>query len=218
MNDTRAFLFRRRLRQPVDQLVHRRDRAGLGRAILFGPAADLALEIVTRLAVFAEASGDMVDRVEMGQCRIRRVIDRGAIRLVEIGQERIPEDPAFHEIHHIEFRADDLAVHAQALHGRGREARRPQLAHHLELTVHGVGRGQELARRLAPQDIALFRRGELVGRVGLPALELADGQRPGIAVHMLRHPRGKGTFIEGEGIGDLFGAGELFVDLAHSLR
>jgi hypothetical protein len=41
-----------------------------------------------------------------------------------------------------------------------------------------VGRGQQLARRLAAQDVARARRGQEVGRVGLAAPELADAERP----------------------------------------
>jgi hypothetical protein len=47
---------------------------------------------------------------------------------------------------------------------------------HPVLALDGMGRGQELARRLAPQDVSARGRGEAVGGVGLAALELGDLQ------------------------------------------
>jgi hypothetical protein len=48
--------------------------------------------------------------------------------------------------------------------------------------------GQQLPGRLAAQHIGALGRDQFVGRVGLAALELLDGQRAAIALHFARHP------------------------------
>ncbi len=60
-------------RQPVDQPVHRVDVLGLRRLVLLAPAADLAREIVARLAEVLEPDRAIVDR-----CGARR--SRGSSR------------------------------------------------------------------------------------------------------------------------------------------
>ena len=156
--------------------------------------------------------------MQVGQRGIGRIIDGRTVVFGEIRQERVPENPARNEIHDVKFRTDDVTIHAQPVHARCRKPGRTQLAHDLELTVHGMGRGQQLARRLAAQDIGVVRRGQLVGRVGLAALELADREGTGKTGDLVFHPGRQCRLVEGERVGDLFGTGELFVDLAHSLR
>jgi hypothetical protein len=46
-------------------------------------------------------------------------------------------------------------------------------------------RGQQLARGLAPQRVALARGGDAIGRIGLPALELLDRHRPAESLDLL---------------------------------
>ena len=47
-----------------------------------------------------------------------------------------------------------------------------------------MGRGQQLARRLASQNVPAASGGEPIGGVGLAAGELLDFQRAGIAFHV----------------------------------
>jgi hypothetical protein len=82
-------------------------------------------------------------------------------------------------------------VHAQGIGLGDGEVRLVQARDHLELAVDGVGAGQQLARRLAAQDVLLGRRDQLVGRVRLAALELAHLQRPGIALDIGLQPGGQ---------------------------
>src|SRR3546814_16307917 len=57
---------------------------------------------------------------------------------------------------------------------------------------------QQLSRRLAAQHIGASRRHQLVGGVGLPALELLDRQRPLKARHMIGHPAAERRLVKGE--------------------
>ena len=146
------------------------------------------------------------------------VVDGAAFGLVEVGQERVPEDPALDKIHDVEFGPDDVALHAQPVHDRGREALATQCLHDAEFAINRVGRGQQLARRLAAQDIGLARRDQLVGRVGLSALELLDLERSGKPVDMGGHPLGQRRLVKGQRIHDRFGTGEAVVNLTHGFR
>ena len=81
MHDRGALLFGGSLRQPLDQLVHLAHGVGFRGPVLFGPATDLALEIIARLAVFAQAGSGIVHRVQLGERGIGGVIDGGALVL-----------------------------------------------------------------------------------------------------------------------------------------
>ena len=50
-------------RQPFDEVFHCLDVLGLGGSVLFDPAADLALNVVTRLAKTSEPNRLIVDAV-----------------------------------------------------------------------------------------------------------------------------------------------------------
>jgi hypothetical protein len=70
-----------------------------------------------------------------------------------------------------------------------------------------VGAGQQLARRLAAQDVLPGRRDQLVGRVGLAALELADLQRAGIALDIGFQPGRQPGLVDGVARVDGLGSG-----------
>ena len=76
------------------------------------------------------------------------------------------------------------------------KARPGKPGQHLGLPFDGMRALQELARWLAPQDIGSVRRHQLVGRIGLPALELFDMKRSGIAVDIRPHPEVERIDIE----------------------
>jgi hypothetical protein len=52
---------------------------------------------------------------------------------------------------------------------------------------------------------------ELVGRIGLAALELQDGQRPLVTLDMLAHPAIEARLVDAMTLLDFLGAREFFV-------
>src|SRR5687768_10450265 len=64
---------------------------------------------------------------------------------------------------------------------------------------------QQLARRLAAQDVGAARRIDAVGRVRLAALELADADRPGEAGDLLAHPTFEPRFVETKTLRNVLG-------------
>ena len=82
-----------------------------------------------------------------------------------------------HVAHQIEHAADDRIVRAQVQRLRDRYRAAAQGVQHAELTVDGMCRSEQLARRFAPQHVAARRRLDQVGRIGLPAPELRRRRR-----------------------------------------
>ncbi len=211
MHHRDAPLLRHRPRQPFDQLVHLRDHVGLGGAILLGPAIDLAGEIVARLAEVAEA-----DLLRIVAVQLRQHLDlvgehRAPLVRRQVRQGRIPEHPALLHRHDVEGRPDHGVVHAQRVGARDREALLVKRGDDAVLAVHRMRRRQQLAERLAAQHVGTAGRVEPVGRVRLAALELQDGQRPGIAFDMLAHPRVERNVIDPMTFLDGLGAGKVGV-------
>src|SRR5207249_5153928 len=91
---------------------------------------------------------------------------------------------------------------------RDRKALRMERADDAELAIDRMRGWEQLARRLAAQHVATRGRLEKIGRIGLPALELAHAQRR----REIRQARGEKGFeprgIERERAGDFFGAGK----------
>ena len=206
-NPRRSFR-RQTLRQPVDQPVHFRDRIDLGSPILFGPPPDLTREIVARLAVVGEPDLRRIEFMQIGERIGLGVEDGAALGRLHPGQFQIPQNPALDLVHDIEHRADHAIVRAQSIGPRDRIALLVERRGHRELPVHGMGRGQQHARRLPPQHIGRARRRQLIGRVRLAALELADGQRPGIALDVGGHPGVQRRLVEPVAGIDLAGSGK----------
>ena len=69
------------------------------------------------------------------------------------GKLRLPEYPSRDELHDVEGCADDCVVLAQRIGFGDRHIGVLQGRDHLVLAVDGVGRGQQLARGLAPQGV-----------------------------------------------------------------
>ena len=84
-----------------------------------------------------------------------------------------------------------------------REAGAAERRDHPIFAVDGMGAGQQLAGRLAAQHVGAGGRDELVGRVGLAALELLDGERPGEAVDVGRQPLLEFGAVEAMRVADL---------------
>ena len=183
--------------QPVDQPVHRGDPAGLDVAeILFRPAADLALEIIARLAIVAEADRLRIEAVELGDRRVHRVEIGGSVGRVRLGKARLPDDPPLHHGHYVKGGADDALILAQGERFGDREALTTECGDHPIFAIHGMGAREQLAGRLAPQHIGAVRRDQLVGGVGLPPLELLDAQRAREALHLPLHPLFQPSYVE----------------------
>ncbi len=68
--------------------------------------------------------------------------------------------------------------------------------------------GSSLPGGLRRMTYFLRGRDELVGRVGLAALELADGERALVALDIRFHPRGEFRLVELVAVGDVLGAAE----------
>ena len=110
-----------------------------------------------------------------------------------------------HAIHEVERRADDPVVLAQGERARHRETRLPQRGDDPVLPVHGVRRGQELARGLAAQHVLPAASRDMIGRVGLATPELAHFERAAEALHVLAHVTLKRARVESVGFADLGG-------------
>ena len=66
---------------------------------------------------------------------------------------------------------------AEQAHGGDRDGAAGERGLDTVFAVHGMGGGQQRARRLLAQHILGARRVQVEGGVGLAALELADGER-----------------------------------------
>ena len=165
-------------RQPLDQAVHRLDRLGDRGQVLLGPAADLALEVVARLAVVGQADAAPTStRVQRGDHAVHLVVDRARGRPVE---RRAATGPTARGRRRTPSRRrrgrSPLSSSHSSVHLRHRHAGAGQRAHHRELALDRVRRRQQLGRRagLGAHHVGARRRDQLVGRVRLAALELLD--------------------------------------------
>ena len=172
--DERGGVVARQVRgQPLDQPLHRLEPLGLRGAVLRGPAVDLPAEVIAGLAVVAEADRCVVHRVQARQHVVHRVVDGRPLDGTDTGQLRVREHAAVHAVHHVERGADDAVVLAQRVGARHRHRGAAQRGDHAVLAVDGVGGGQQLARRLAPQHELATAGGEVIRRIGLPAAKLS---------------------------------------------
>jgi hypothetical protein len=132
------------------------------------------------------------------------------------GQGLVPQHAALHALHDVEGAADDGLVLAQRVHARHGHGGGSQAAHHGELPLNGVGRGQQLGHRagFGAHHIALARGDELVGGVGLPALEHLDAQGAFETVEVFLQPGAECGGVESVLLGDSAGADEM-VEIAH---
>ena len=120
---------------------------------LVGPACDLPLEVTGALGRVAQADGVDVDRVD-GAEHTDEVLASGA-RLVgrQVREHaRVVGHEPVQAAHHVERRAEDLDVVAEAEHLRDGYVRVAQRIEVAELARHVVGRWQERADRWAADD------------------------------------------------------------------
>ena len=202
--------------EPVDDRIHVLVAPGkLVLAVLARPAPDLSREVIARLAIVAKADRLGIEAVQLGDGLVHRIEDRRALLVRNAGHSRIPEDAPLDHLHHVEPGADHRVIGAQPVDLGHREARRVQCAEHLGLALDRVSALEQLARRLAPQDVAARRGDQLVGRVGLPALELLDLHRPGIVRDIRLQPALDSGLVEGKTLAHRGGAGIGFDNAGH---
>src|SRR5262249_13349619 len=93
------------------------------------------------------------------------------------GHVRLPDHAALDVSHDIEWRAGDGGIVAIDERRGDREALGVERADHAELAVDRVRGGEQLARRLSPQNVAASGCLQKIGGIGLAALELPHGER-----------------------------------------
>ena len=169
------------------QPLHGLDLLCFGRAVLLGPAMDLAGEVVAGPAVVAEADGAGVHGVQAREHEVHRVEERGALGRSHSGQVRLDHEPAVHVLHDVERGADDVRVLAERIGPWHRDVGAPERGDDAVLAVHRMRRRQELARRLAPEHVLAARRLEVVRGTGLAAVELPHGDGTAEPLDVLAH-------------------------------
>ncbi len=185
---------------------------------MLAPAADLAVKIIAGFAITGQASLSELDGVQGGDDAIHLVVNRTALRRGHAGQGLIPENAALHEFHYIESPANDGFVFAQAMHVGHRHIGAVQAAHDGELALDRMCRRQQFGHRarLGAHHVAAQRCVELVGWVGLAALEGLHRQGPGKARQVFCQPDGQGGDVKCLFFGDRLGAYEM-IKVAHGV-
>ena len=208
MHETSRPARRNMFRQPFDQALHGVDLFGFRGAILLRPALDLARDVILAAAEIGEADLRRIERMQARDGVVHGVVDRGALGRVGARHLRLPEHAAVDEAHHIKRRAGNALVRAIGQRLCHRKFLRMQRTDHAVFAVDRVRRRQQLARRLAAQDVTPRRRLQQISRVRLPALELLDDQRAGEIFHVCRQIVLKACTIEPQRGRRLLGAGK----------
>ncbi len=150
--------------------LHRLELARLRALPLLAPALDLARDVGLLLAEVAEPDRVGIDGVEVGEHLDQRLGDRAALGggEVALGVGGLDQDVAVDEAHHVEGRAVDRLVGAEAERRRHRHAGGAERRDDLELAAHVVRGREHRAERRTAQHIALAARvGDLEGDVGV---------------------------------------------------
>ena len=206
VDDRNALLFRHRLRQPLGELFEFRNVLGLGGAVLLGPAIDLPRKIIAGLAEIAEADRLRIEQMQLGQ-RLDLAGENLAAIVRRLARQRgIPQHPALFHRHDVEGGTDHAVVGAERIGLRDRKALLAQRGDDAEFAIHRMRRRQQFAERPAAHHIGSSGRIEPVGRVGLAALELQDGQRSLIAFDVFAHPAIEALLIDTMTLLDFLGA------------
>ena len=184
---------------------------------MLAPAADLTIEIITRLAVAAEPLCDDIDTVQGGDHAVHFGVDGGAFFLKHPRQGLVPQDAALDEVHDVKGPPNDRFVFTQAVHGGHRHLGAGQSAHDGELAFDGMGRWQELGNRpgLGTHDINAAGSLQFIGGIALPAFEGCDGQRAFKTGQMPLQPEGQGGSIKAVLVRNRLGADEV-VKVSHA--
>ena len=185
MGDSDMAVIVRQMRgQPVG------DRLQLGNALarrfpqLFGPARDLALEIVSGAAEIAETDLIGLHRMELRQCLGHAEIEATPLGGRETGQGGIMEDAALQPLHQIERRAERLGIGMEEHGARHRHIRLRQRLKHTELAVDRMGSAQDRPGRLLAQNQATRSPIDEIGRIGLAAADAFEREFAGAELRL----------------------------------
>ena len=158
VHDRRRWRLGDRVLQAANDLLNLRDRARLGAAPLFAPAAHLAFEVAIRPAEITEPDSVVVHCVELDQrfdkapAHRRALLEGCRITL----WDRLRDDHAFAVLHDVERGA----VHIQIFAERNRPGRRHiclgKGGEDAELSPHVVRRGEHMAKRRPAQHPRRF--------------------------------------------------------------
>ena len=178
---------------------------------MLGPAIDLAREIVSGLAEIAEPN-----RLRIVGVQFRKRLDLAgenlAPRFRRLARKRgIPEHPPLFHRHDVEGSPDHGIVGAQRIGFCDRKALLAQCRDHAKFAIDRVRRRQQFTERPAAHHIGSPGRIEPIGRIGLTALELQDGQRSLIAFDVVPHPAIEMRLIDPMPLLDGLGARKLLV-------
>jgi hypothetical protein len=176
VNDAQIVVLRHVLRQPLDQTFHGLDGGCFGGVILLAPTRDLAVQIGFARTVIAKAQGIRIESMQRRNHAVHVVEHRRAFAGCQAWRFRVPEHPSFDVAHDVEQAADDLLVAAQGQRFGDGYGAAMQGADDAKLAIHRMRRGEQFARRLAPQDQSFTRNLQKVGRIGLAAFKLGDLQ------------------------------------------
>ena len=138
VNDGSFLTGRDMLWQPFDEFVHRIYFFCFRSAVLLAPARNLALEIITRLAVVGKADCGEVHLMQLRNDAIHLVEYRPPFRHRHVGQCRVPKHPAFHKLHDEKRPPDHGLVFAQRYHFRYRHSGIAQRRHYPEFAFNCV--------------------------------------------------------------------------------
>jgi hypothetical protein len=106
-----------------------------------------------RPAVIAEPDLLRIELVKLGKRHDLRLVDGAAFGRRASRQCRVPEDPALDHRHDVERGADHAVVHAEGVRAGDGKALLVERGDHPEFPVDGMRRRQQLAERLAAQNV-----------------------------------------------------------------
>ena len=153
MDDRDALLHGDVVAQPPGDLVDGGELAGLRLLPLRRPSLDLAFDVTLALGEIAETDLVDVGGVQVGEHIDQVLGEAWTQRHRQLGGALGPiEHDPVDEAHHVERRADDIDVGAQAEHRRHRNVGAPDGRDDAVFAGHVVSGRQHVAERRATQD------------------------------------------------------------------
>jgi len=141
------------------------------------PPADLAFEIVARLAVVGKADVIGAHTVQRRQGIRHAHIDAAPFFPWKLRQGAIAEHPAIDALHQVEGRTDQFGILVKQDGRRHGHVGRRQCLQHAVFPFDGMRARQDLAGRLLAQHHAAPAEGDEIGRVRLTAADPLQFER-----------------------------------------
>ncbi len=166
--------------QPCLYRLPGRRIGGDGAFVTIDPAADLPLYITFRLAQVAEATGLVVDVVQVDELVDEALAQRSGLRGREIqfGRNILAQDDAAHPLHDVELGADERFVGAVGVGLRAIRKTGVELVEDAVLTPHVMSRFRLVAERRAAQDELALGVFQQIGQIGRAAGKLGNPRNP----------------------------------------